>query len=422
MPLVATANDLICTLESKDLGRFSGGHVVFLYVDVHLHRIWPKCENGRIAHDVPGPLRRARRHPGYSEWRFAGTANHTVGLHLIEHRCWNAPVGREADHSRQDPPVEQEPKRFVELERAASSRFVNAGARWRREGCDRKATAPHVVVVTAFAANREHDDDERWKGPLREGHEETLATRTVNANVADLMLKSTTMVFSRAWLIVVVAAAACAGNGSFGGGTVTSPNPPATTAPTSTTADYRRLEQEVFAELNAARTNPQAYAANVSALLPLFDGNVLVMPGGVRIRTSEGAAAVREAVDALNRQPKVSRVSLATGLSSAARDLVVDQTRTGSVGHQASDGASPDVRIRRYGTWQKTYSENIAYGTFSSGRDVVVNLIVDDGVANRGHRRNIFDQNVAVIGVACGRHPRFGASCVIDQAGGFVPK
>jgi uncharacterized protein YkwD len=230
------------------------------------------------------------------------------------------------------------------------------------------------------------------------------------------------MLLPRACLVAVLALAACTSPPPIVvGGTVTSPAP-SPNAPAPATLDYRRLEQEVFAELNAARTNPQAYAANVSRLLAYFDGTVLQMPGGTNVRTYEGPAAVREAVAVLNRQPKVPRLTLAAGLSSAARDLVVDQTRTGSLGHESSDGASPGMRINRYGSWQTTYSENIAYGTFSSGRDVVVNLIVDDNVPNRGHRRNIFDPNVAVVGVACGRHPRYGSACVMDQAGGFVPK
>jgi uncharacterized protein YkwD len=229
------------------------------------------------------------------------------------------------------------------------------------------------------------------------------------------------MFSSRAWLFTLIAVSACASGGPLAGGGA-SPPAPTSPSPASPALDYRRLEQEVFAELNAARTNPQAYAANVSALLRYFDGTVLQMPGAPRVRTTEGPAAVREAVDALARQTKVQRLSLTAGLSSAARDLIADQTRTGSVGHESSDGASPGTRISRYGTWQKTYSENIAYGTFARGRDVVVNLIVDDNVPNRGHRRNIFDPNVSVVGVACGYHPRFGSSCVIDQAGGFVAK
>lgn len=187
--------------------------------------------------------------------------------------------------------------------------------------------------------------------------------------------------------------------------------------------DYRRIEREVVAELNAARANPAAYAANLSALLPLFSGTLFRRPGApAPIRTQEGPAAVREAINALNRQPALGSLSLSSALSNAARDLATDQARTGALGHTGSDGSSPATRITRYGRWNTAYNENVDYGPLVSGRDVVVDLLVDDGVPDRGHRKNIFDPNVHVVGVACGPHPKYGAVCVIDQVGGFTPK
>jgi uncharacterized protein YkwD len=50
------------------------------------------------------------------------------------------------------------------------------------------------------------------------------------------------------------------------------------------------------------------------------------------------------------------------------------------------------------------------------------NLLIDDGVADRGHRRNIYDASARVVGIACGPHPRYGTMCVIVQAGGFTLK
>jgi uncharacterized protein YkwD len=74
--------------------------------------------------------------------------------------------------------------------------------------------------------------------------------------------------------------------------------------------------------------------------------------------------------------------------------------------------------VERYGHWDVALSENIAYGP-ATARDVVAGLIVDDGVADRGHRRNAFDPTVHVAGVACGPHPRYRTMCVIVHAGVF---
>jgi uncharacterized protein YkwD len=207
--------------------------------------------------------------------------------------------------------------------------------------------------------------------------------------------------------------------GTSGGTVQTS----AGTSGVSADVDYSRLEREIFTELTVARTNPSAYAAHLSELLQYFSGNVLRRPGSAgAVRTVEGPTAVREAIGALRAQAPVPALTLSAALSRAARDLVVDQGRTGNVGHTASDGGNPGVRISRYGTWGVSYSENVGYGSFRSGRDVVVDLIVDDGVSNRGHRKNIFDASARIVGIACGPHPKYGSACVIDQVGSYAPK
>jgi uncharacterized protein YkwD len=194
----------------------------------------------------------------------------------------------------------------------------------------------------------------------------------------------------------------------------------ASTPAASTATDYRRLEREIVDELNAARANPRAYASNVSALLPYFGGKLLKRPGWpVAVQTVEGASAVREAVSALQSQHAVPVLTASSALALAAMDLVKDESRTGNVGHTGSNGSTPDSRISAHGTWAVSSSENVDYGQFRSGRDVVVDLIVDDGVSDRGHRRNIFDPTARVVGVACGRHPRYGSMCVVDQVGGY---
>ncbi|HEY4306895.1 MAG TPA: CAP domain-containing protein [Gemmatimonadaceae bacterium] len=201
--------------------------------------------------------------------------------------------------------------------------------------------------------------------------------------------------------------------------------PPATstpvTPPPSTTVDYRRMEREVLVELNAVRTNPSGYASYLSALLPLYNGTLIRKPGlTVLIRTNEGPSAVREAIAALQHQTALTPVTLSSGMSTAAADLANDQRQTGNMGHAGSDGSNPGSRLNAHGGWQMAYSENIDYGPLLTGRDVIIDLLVDDGVPDRGHRHNIFDPDAHVVGVACGPHPRLRSMCVIDQAFGYA--
>jgi uncharacterized protein YkwD len=196
---------------------------------------------------------------------------------------------------------------------------------------------------------------------------------------------------------------------------------PPTSAP-SGTRDYVRIEAEVLAALNRARTNPQGEAGDIERLLPYYAGRLFQRPGQVAVQTNEGIDPAREAITALRVQAPVGALALNATLTRAARDHAADQARTGATGHTGSDNSSVTTRVARYGEWQISISENIDYSPMVAGRDVIENLIIDDGVANRGHRRNIYDPSAKVVGIACGPHPRFGAMCVIVQAGGAAAR
>ena len=135
--------------------------------------------------------------------------------------------------------------------------------------------------------------------------------------------------------------------------------------------------------------------------------------------TSEGVEAVNEAIWFLKRARAVDPLRPSKGMSLAARDHVRDQGRSGRTGHRGSDGSRPSERVSRYGKWQEVIGENVSYGR-NTGRGVVIQLIVDDGVPGRGHRKNLFEPDFRVTGIACGSHPAYRHACVIDLAGGYT--
>jgi uncharacterized protein YkwD len=203
----------------------------------------------------------------------------------------------------------------------------------------------------------------------------------------------------------------------------TSTSAPGPPAPTSTSRDYRRIEGEVLATLNQARTEPSTAAAWLEELAGYYAGTRVKRPWWpITIQTTEGLAAVREAIGAVRSQAPVAPLSLNASLVSAARDHVADQGRTGSIGHTGSDGSTTISRVARYATWQVSIAENIDYQPMVRGRDVIESLLVDDGVADRGHRKNIYQSSARLVGIACGPHPRYGAMCVIVQTGGLTAK
>jgi len=181
------------------------------------------------------------------------------------------------------------------------------------------------------------------------------------------------------------------------------------------------LEHAVVSEINKARTVPKDYSSFLEQYKRYYDKKLLRLPGETPILTKEGVGGVVEAIRFLRSIKPIAPLNPSKGMSSGARDRVTDQQSSGSSPHMGSDGSQPRDRVNRYGTWEKSIGENIAYGS-DKARNIVMGLIIDDGVSGRGHRKNIFNPDFRAIGVACGRHATYRIVCVITFAGGYKEK
>jgi uncharacterized protein YkwD len=179
------------------------------------------------------------------------------------------------------------------------------------------------------------------------------------------------------------------------------------------------LAKQTLAEINIARRNPPLYANYLREFRKNFRGSSYILPGTeTLIRTGEGVKGVDEAIRSLLRQKPLPPLAWSAGLAAAAEELADEQGESGTVGHIGRRSGGLKERIERHGQWQGRIGENITYGP-GDARQVVMNLIIDDGVPDRGHRKNIFSRAFARAGAACGPHPGFGTVCVIDFAGEF---
>ncbi|KJR98991.1 MAG: serine protease [Desulfobulbaceae bacterium BRH_c16a] len=183
------------------------------------------------------------------------------------------------------------------------------------------------------------------------------------------------------------------------------------------------LARKVLAEINLARTEPGSYAGFLRESRSRYEGKLYRMPDSdTFLETQEGVAALDEAIKFLAHQKPLTPLDWSAGLAAAAAELAREQGKTSSTGHIGAQSGGMQARLERHGTvLQGRIGENIAYGP-EDPRRMVMQLIIDDGVPDRGHRKNLYNAHFDSAGIACGPHPDFGNMCVIDFAKGFMSK
>ncbi len=190
------------------------------------------------------------------------------------------------------------------------------------------------------------------------------------------------------------------------------------------------IEAEVIDELNFVRTEPARYAREVlQPMRPYYQGLDIVNPPWFRpqpnrtqvVVTQEGITALEEAIAALLGAQPAGPLRPAYGLTLSARAHRQAQERDRAVGHIGSDGSTPEQRIRAQGDWDIAVGENLFYGDAQQmvARHAVMALLIDDGVADRGHRKVILDHRYRYVGVAYGPHPLYGHMLVQNFAAEF---
>ncbi len=190
-------------------------------------------------------------------------------------------------------------------------------------------------------------------------------------------------------------------------------------APTPAPAKATAFERAVVQEMSELRVRPKAYARHLREMRTWFEGTLWKRPDRVPLRTEEGVAALDEAIAFLETVTPVGPLRFNEGLAQAARLHAQDIGPRGSLEHVGADGSRLSARLNRLGTWQGTVAENI--GTLEvDPRQVVIQLLVDDGVPDRGHRHNLFNPELHVAGAGCAPHRDYRVVTVIDYADGFV--
>jgi hypothetical protein len=165
---------------------------------------------------------------------------------------------------------------------------------------------------------------------------------------------------------------------------------PALFAQTSVEGDVLRL-------LNEARTAPARFAAT-----------------HLRSHINDSREAA-ECYREMGRLQPMAALRISPVLMKSTAAHANDTGRAGIIGHTGADGSRMRDRVERYGTWRGSIAENVSYGN-RDPLQIVLDLLIDEGVAGRGHRRNMLNPSFAYVGIAVRTHRSWGHQCVMDFA------
>ena len=177
--------------------------------------------------------------------------------------------------------------------------------------------------------------------------------------------------------------------------------PVSTNAPSYSSYALPTTEEAILDEINAVRSDPQKYIGYLEEYRKNFKGNTVTIVGAVPMVTVEGVTAVDDAISFLKTTTKLPPYLPSKGLTQSANLQLKDLMEDSSIGHKSKDGGNLTTRLEKFGMTGNIYAENITYGT-KTPRDILMLMILDDGVKSRSHRKNVFSTEFKIIGLGFG--------------------
>jgi uncharacterized protein YkwD len=165
-------------------------------------------------------------------------------------------------------------------------------------------------------------------------------------------------------------------------------------------------EKDVILLLNKARSNPRLFALQYLENLK-----------------NSGKYAL-ECYNEMIAAKTLPVLQPSKALSMAAKEHAKTMGEKGLTGHNGPDGSSPSDRVVRYGIFTGKYLgpwENCSYG-FNDPLEIILQLLIDDGVESRGHRKNILSPDIRYAGTSIMPHKSYMFNCVQDFADSIEDK
>lgn len=182
---------------------------------------------------------------------------------------------------------------------------------------------------------------------------------------------------------------------------------------------FESLKESVTTEINRVRADPNCYIPILEQFISYFkENNVIYKPNRNPVLTSEGINTYQEAIKFLKKQKPLHTLTYDERLHLACNDHAKDIGPKGLYSHENTEGKSTFERIEKYCEWEVACAENIVLGCHSAV-EVIVSMLVDDGVPNRIHRQNLFREEITYLGVAAEVHRDFEVVAVLCFLGGI---
>jgi len=187
------------------------------------------------------------------------------------------------------------------------------------------------------------------------------------------------------------------------------------TAVTVNTKAQMSFNDSLLYFINVYRTSPELFLKEFA--LPYksnYKEGYIEINGQYYIST-EGLTAYNEFIEELKKQKPVGKLVYSKNIEKAAKELAKHQYQTGSTGHNNVNGVSMKKRILKYEKNATYMAENIAYG-FNEPLHILMQLLIDDSVLDRGHRINLKNKDFNQIGFGLDYHRKFDYVLVMNFA------
>ncbi|HEY6161324.1 MAG TPA: CAP domain-containing protein [Bacteroidia bacterium] len=167
---------------------------------------------------------------------------------------------------------------------------------------------------------------------------------------------------------------------------------------TANTATLNEEEKNVVLYMNIARCYPKYFLD--SLFLPYAKEK------GIDTKTMYYTTLVKT----LRSMKPVAALTFYPDLYPFTLAHAQDMGKSGLMGHKSSKGVDFDKRLSKFNSFK---GEDCQYG-YNDALDIVMDLILDEGIPSLGHRENILMKGFARTAVSIQPHKTYGVNCVID--------